>query len=130
MSFNPNLGYGENLTNKQMYKLFKCSNAGGMRRSKKTNTLVLISDHTKSFYEDLWKDDDLLYTGMGLSGNQSLDYMQNKTLFNSNENGVDVHLFEVDKPTIYTYIGKVILSREPYKDKQVDTDGNKRNVWM
>ena len=35
MSFNPNLGYGEILTNEQMYKLFKCSNASGMRRSKK-----------------------------------------------------------------------------------------------
>lgn len=98
MIFNPNLSYGENLTNKQMYQLFKCSNAGGMRRSKKTNTLVLISDHTKSFYNDRWKEDELLYTGMGLSGNQSLDYMQNKTLLNSNENRVDVHLFEVDKP--------------------------------
>ena len=49
MIFNPNLGYGENLTNKQMYQLFKCSNAGGMRRSKKTNTLVLISDIQNHF---------------------------------------------------------------------------------
>ncbi len=130
MSFNPNLGYGENLTNQQMYQLFKCSNAGGMRRSNKTNTLVLISDHTKSFYDDQWEEDELLYTGMGKTGDQSLDYMQNKTLFNSNENGIDVHLFEVDKPTIYNYIGKVILSRKPYKAKQKDINDNRRNVWI
>ena len=67
---------------------------------------------------------------MGLAGDQSLDYMQNRTLLNSNENGIDVHLFEVDKPTIYTYIGKVILSRKPYQDKQADTNGNRRNVWI
>lgn len=130
MTFNPNLNYGENLTNEQMYQLFKCSNAGGMRRSKETNTLVLISDHTKTFYNDRWEEDELLYTGMGLSGNQSLDYMQNKTLFNSNENRVDVHLFEVNKPTVYTYIGKVILSRKPFQEEQVDINGNRRKVWI
>ena len=130
MSFNPNLSYGENLTNERMYKLFKCSNAGGMRRSKKNNTLVLISDHTKSFYNDRWENDELLYTGMGLSRDQSLEYMQNKTLLNSNENGVDVHLFEVNNPTVYTYIGKVILSRKPFQEDQVDINGKKRKVWI
>jgi len=130
MTFNPNLGYGENLTNKKMYQLFKCSNKGRIRRSKETNTLVLISDFTKSFYKDRWKEDELLYTGTGLSGNQSLDHTQNLTLFNSNKNGIDLHLFEVDKPATYTYIGKVILSRESFQEEQVGANGKKRDVWI
>ena len=35
------------LTNQELMDVFKCANTGGMRRSKKTNSLVLIFDHTK-----------------------------------------------------------------------------------
>ena len=44
---------------------FECGNMGGMRRSKKTNTLMLICDHTKGLYDDMWHGDVLHYTGMG-----------------------------------------------------------------
>jgi len=44
---------------------FKCGNMGGMRRSKTTNSLVIISDHTKGLYEDKWFGDIIHYTGMG-----------------------------------------------------------------
>lgn len=33
---------------------FQCGNMGGMRRSKKTNTLMLVCDHTKGLYDDMW----------------------------------------------------------------------------
>ncbi|WP_458557964.1 restriction endonuclease [Bacillus cereus] len=36
-----------------------------MRRSKKTNTLVLFSDYTKGIYDDRWEQGVLYYTGMG-----------------------------------------------------------------
>jgi 5-methylcytosine-specific restriction protein A len=42
---------GDILTNKELMDYFKISNSGGMRRSKLTNSLVLISDHTKSLYD-------------------------------------------------------------------------------
>ena len=38
---------------------------GGMRRSLTTNSLVIVSDHTKELYDDKWVDDVLHYTGMG-----------------------------------------------------------------
>ena len=74
---------------------FECGNMGGMRRSKKTNTLMLICDHTKGLYDDMWHGDVLHYTGMGKTGDQVLEGNQNKTLSESDKNGVSVHLFEV-----------------------------------
>lgn len=40
---------------------------GGMRRSKTTNTLVIVSDYTKGIYHDKWIGGVLHYTGMGKS---------------------------------------------------------------
>lgn len=37
-----------------------------MRRSKATNTLVLVSNHVESVYDDRWEGDIFHYTGMGL----------------------------------------------------------------
>jgi 5-methylcytosine-specific restriction protein A len=45
----------------------------------------------------------LHYVGMGLTGDQELGYKQNKTLNESNSNGVQVYLFEVFKKGEYTY---------------------------
>ena len=43
--FDPNLRIGRILKNDDIVELFRCGNMGGMRRSKTTNTLVLISDY-------------------------------------------------------------------------------------
>jgi 5-methylcytosine-specific restriction enzyme A len=59
-----------------------------MRRSKRTNTLVLITNQ-KSFYEGRWFDNKLYYIGMGSKGSQSLKGNQNITLYESNTNGID-----------------------------------------
>ncbi|AMJ41447.1 restriction endonuclease [Anaerotignum propionicum] len=101
-----------------------------MRRSKATNSLIIISDHTKGLYEDKCFGDILHYTGMGKSGDQDLMFMQNKTLAQSDINGVEVHLFEVLVPTEYIYRGIVSLAGKPYQEKQKGDDGVQRKVWM
>ena len=75
---------------------------GGMRRSKRTNTLVIISDDTKDLYRDVWRDGILHYTGMGKVGDQVLEGNQNRTLYYSEDNGVEIHLFEVFDKGVYT----------------------------
>lgn len=45
--FNPGLEIGQILKNSEIVETFKCGNMGGMRRSKTTNTLVIVSDYTK-----------------------------------------------------------------------------------
>lgn len=130
MSFDPGLKIGDVITHDRLVDIFKCGNMGGMRRSKKTNTLVIISDHTKRLYEDKWVGEVLHYTGMGKNGDQSLTFAQNRTLAESNENGVDVHLFEVFKEKEYVYMGQVKLIEKPYQEVQKGEDGIPRKVWI
>lgn len=87
------LKQGVILSNQKLCDLFRCSQQGGMRRSTKTNSLVLISDHTKLTYEDKWIDSTFHYTGMGLRGNQSLVFQQDKTLAQSSLNRVHLYFF-------------------------------------
>ncbi len=126
---NSDLNPGTLLDNTELSDTFKCGTQGGMRRSKATNTLAIISDHFK-LYDDRWDGKILHYTGMGRIGDQSLDFMQNKTLNESKTNGVEVHLLEVFIPKVYTYMGKVNLIDRPYQDKQLDDENNMRNVWV
>lgn len=121
---------GAELSNDELCQVFGCGNSGGMRRSKKTNSLVIVSDHTKALYEDRWLEGVMHYTGMGQIGDQSLDFMQNKTLAQSGTNGVAVHLFEVHKPHVYTYVGEVALAQQPYQETQSDAEGSNRKVWV
>ena len=130
MPFVPPIAIGDVITNGQLSDMFKVGNMGGMRRSKATNTLVLISDNTKGLYHDQWHDGRLLYTGMGKVGDQALEGNQNKTLAESNINGVKVYLFEVNTPGQYTFSGRVKLADEPYQATQPDDNGNARKVWM
>ena len=65
MAFDPRLKIGQILKNADLVDTFKCGNMGGMRRSKTTNTFVLITDYTKGIYHDKWIGGVLHYTGMG-----------------------------------------------------------------
>lgn len=51
MGFVPSFPVGATVTHQGLCAEFKCGNMGGMRRSHATNTLVIISDHTKAFNE-------------------------------------------------------------------------------
>ncbi len=130
MSFVPSFKIGQIVTHGELRSEFKCGNMGGMRPSKATNCLVLISDHTKGLYEDKWFGDVLHYTGMGKHGDQVLKGNANKTLAESRNNGISVHLFEVLIKKQYIYLGEVILCSDPYIEVQKDVDGILRKVWM
>lgn len=118
------------LNNEDLSNIFLCSTQGGMRRSLKTNTLVIVSNHVKSIYDDRWINDIFYYTGMGMKGDQSLAFAQNKTLAESNLNGVDIHLFEVFVEREYQYIGQVQLSDTPYFESQLDENNTLRQACI
>ncbi|BFH11514.1 HNH endonuclease [Paenibacillus melissococcoides] len=127
MSYTCKFEVEQTVTHADIIAEFQCGNMGGMRRSKATNSLIIISDHTKGLYDDKWYGDILHYTGMGKNGDQDLFFMQNKTLSESDRNGVTVHLFEVLVPTEYIYRG---LADKPYQEIQKGDDGVPRKVWM
>ena len=128
--YDPELKIGEVLKNSDLVEKFKCGNMGGMRRSKTTNTLVIVSDYTKGIYHDKWIGGVLHYTGMGKSGDQDIDWAQNATLAECGHNGVDVHLFEVIDAGEYVYCGRIELVDKPYTETQPGEDGIPRKVWM
>ncbi len=128
--FNPGLSISQILKNSDIVDTFKCGNMGGMRRSKTTNTLVLISDYTKGIYHDKWIGGILHYTGMGKNGDQDINWAQNATLANYGRNGVDIHLFEVMDAGEYVYCGRIELVDKPYTEMQPGEDGQDRRVWM
>ena len=128
--FSVPINSGDIIDNDTLRAIFKCSSQGGMRRSIRTNSLVLISDHTKSTYEDKWIGKIFHYTGMGLTGEQSLSFHQNKTLVESKENGVNLYLFEVFEEGHYVYIGEVELADGPYRSRQPDSEKTIRDVYI
>lgn len=130
MKFQTRLKIGDVLDNKSLCDEFKIANMGGMRRSKETNTLVLINDTTKGLYIDTWENNILRFIGTGKIGDQQLEGTQNKTLYESRENGVDVHLFEVHEQGKYQYSGGVELAEDPYQETQNGDDGKPRKVWV
>lgn len=130
MVLDPKLKIGETINNDRLCSIYKCSTQGGMRRSLKTNTLVLVSNHVKSIYDDRWIGDIFHYTGMGTKGDQSRSYSQNRTLDESQSNGVDMHLFEVDREGEYIYQGQVTLAGNPYQEDQTGEDDLIRKVWI
>jgi 5-methylcytosine-specific restriction protein A len=130
MVFNPGLKRNQVIDNKDLCSIFKCSPQGGMRRSHRTNTLVVVSNRTTDYYGDKWNGPVLDYVGMGLIGDQKKDFAQNKTLADSRTNGVKIHLFEVLEKRQYTYRGEVKLAEEPKTDNQKDFKGNERIVWI
>ncbi len=130
MKFEHGLGPGMVLDRQTLMDTFKVAPQGGMRRSHRTNALVLINDTSQGLYHDRWKDGVFHYTGMGQVGDQSLDYMQNKTLAQSESLGIDVYLFEVQQPNEYKFMGEVRLCDSPYQERQPDKNGDERNVWV
>jgi 5-methylcytosine-specific restriction protein A len=130
LSFRPNLEPGDVISNDRLREIFKCSLQGGMRRSHKTNSLVLISDHTKSIYENRWIKVVFHYSGIGVKGVQDLNFGQNKTLNESSSNKVDLFLFEVFESGRYIFTGRVALAGEPYTASHPDINGDCRTVWI
>ena len=121
---------GDVIENETLREIFKCSAAGAMRRSPRTNLLVLISDHTQPACDDKWIGKTFHFTGMGLNGEPGLSFNQNKALCESNESGTRLFLFEVFREGEYTFIGEAILSDNPYLSRQTDSGKKARDVTV
>lgn len=121
---------GDIIDNERLREIFRCNAAGTMRRSQKTSSLVLISDHTRTGCDDKWIGKTFHFTGIGLNGEPGLSFNQNKTLCESNEKGTSLYLFEVFEPGKYTYIGQVKLADNPYLSRQTDSEKKSRDVTV
>ena len=131
MRFETGLKPGDKIDNRKLTEIFRCSTQGGMRRSHRTDSLVLVSDHTRGIYDDRWVSNDILhFSGIGLDGDQDINFAQNKTLAESKTNGVGVYLFEVYEKGTYLFRGRIKLHCRPYQTLQPDRHNRLRNVWI
>jgi len=124
---------GNKYTNQQLMDHFKIGKQGGMRKSNKTNSLVLFTMHHKGQgpYNDRWLDSEtLLYTGMGLKGDMSLNFMQNKTLNESPSNNIRIYYFESFKKNEYIYRGELVKYGDPIREIQLDINNTQRLAWV
>lgn len=128
--FKHELRQGDIISNDKLCTLFKVSSQGGMRRSLRTNSLILVSNVIGSEYENRWENGELHYTGMGLLGDQNLNFSQNKTLLNHLRLNVSLFLFEKFKSDRYMYQDEVSLSSKPYQMVQLGGDKKPRKVWI
>jgi 5-methylcytosine-specific restriction enzyme A len=128
--FDPGFSRGQVLTNNEVRAVFKCSGVGSMRRSRGTDSLVLITGELAGPYRDRWEGDQFHFTGRGLKGDQQVTDLQNKTLAESNTNGVAVFLFDNPTGDRFVFKGRVELAGEPYVERQPDEDGKDRQVWV
>ena len=120
---------GHEYQNADLKRIFVVSGQRGIRKSNKANCLVIVAKYDGSNpYNDKWVDGKLEYTGMGMIGDQSIDYMHNKDLAESNTNGLDLYLFESFESNSYFYRGRVKLDGEPYFETQKDKYGKDRKV--
>ncbi|MCH4164115.1 MAG: HNH endonuclease [Lentilactobacillus diolivorans] len=122
------LEVGKTITNDQLAGIFNVSTQGGMRPSKKNKCLVLISKEADNFYPDRWEGDTLYYTGMGQKGDQDVNFRANRTLNESNNNGITVYLFVYMGVNQYIFYGQVKLIQKPYMQTNVSDSGEKRQV--
>ena len=129
MTFNHGLVIGDTLTHEKIADIFKNNKQKGVKYSKETNTLVIISNHVESIYNDRWVNGVFHYTGMGVEGNQKIE-RENKRIAKSKEEGIEVYLFEIFEPKNCTFMGQIELASEPYQEEQIDINGNERLVWI
>jgi len=128
--FEPGLHKGEVLTNDDIRQLFNCSSVGSMRRSLVTNSLLLVSGESAGPYHDRWEGEVFHFTGRGLRGDQDLDESQNRTLAESDVNGVAVFHFDNQEEDRFVFTGRMKLAGAPYTERQRDELDDERRVWM
>lgn len=129
-SFQTGLRPGQVISNRELMGIFRCACEGGVRPSNKTNTIVLVLNHTKVAHADDWHGKLLWFQGSGSRGDQQLDKGRNRTLLAAFETGRSVYLFEVYKGSEYTFKGLVKLAGEPFQRDCPDMDGHMRKVWI
>lgn len=119
MSFDPHLEIGEVVTNDKINEIFGVDKQQGIRTSKKHNYIVIVSKNFNGQYDDQWKDDYLIYyTGVGQSGDQTIEKGRNKTLANANNDHKEIFFFESEKAGEYVYRGLCDLVGDPIESTQ------------
>ena len=120
---------GDSLTNKDLMSAFAVGSMRGIRVSRPTGCILLISSADNSLYKDRSHDGVFDYTGEGRYGDQEMT-RGNLAIAESATSGQRMLLFFKRKPNVYEYQGDVRLGAEPRMEQQEDEAGLLRRVWL
>lgn len=123
------LKIGDILTNKEIASTFGCSNQGGIRKSKKTNTIVAIAKMQGCHYSHREDGDILYFMGLGKKGDQQLT-RQNKALAEAAKDAYEIHLFVVYEEGEYTYRGPRYIDGDIKNERAFDDNKEERDVLV
>lgn len=113
-----NLKVGDTFNRDELTSIFKHSGMRGIDFSKRTYSLILVSNVENEYYADsVMKNGQIIYTGEGLTGDQTLTG-NNLTLANSLGKELPIYLFFKDKELKYHYQGEFMLYGDPYQESE------------
>lgn len=120
---------GDTLTNKQLVDIFRVSSMGGIRRSRATNCVLIVSSADNALYKDRWVDGVFMYTGEGRLGDQTIT-RGNRALDEAHATGTPLLLFFKRKANAYEFQGEVGLAGPAALEQQADEEGLIRRVFV
>ena len=117
-------------TNQDINVIFGCSLYGGIRDSKKTKSIVLVTDHQRPnpYQDEMVSSNEIIYTGSGQKGDQLItDGNKNGKVCRSKELGLRLFYFEKKRVNEYKFIGEVEYCTHTFEIEK-DVDGLDRKV--
>ena len=120
---------GDVMTNRELMDALHVSNMGGIRVSRATRSVVIVSSADNTLYKDRWQDGVFNYTGKGQYGDQEMTG-GNAAIADSRQSGDHLVLFFKRKANQYEFQGEVRLAEDPKSEQQADENGMMRRVWV
>lgn len=101
--------------------------------SYRTNAVAIIVDYSKSDVKDLWDKGIIYCHGQGRYKNKNdmeQVSIEDKLLYHSRTNGMEIHLFMEEEPNEFRYYGVLSLADNPYQESVEDEDGKEWYEWV
>lgn len=120
---------GDVLTNRQLMEIFRVSSMGGIRVSKATGCVLVVSSVDNDLYKDRWNERMFMYTGEGRFGDQTMS-RGNLALADARSAGRPLLLFFKRKTNAYEFQGEVRVAGPVASEQQPDETGLVRRVFL
>lgn len=109
--------------------VFKCGMMGGVRKSNKTDTTIVVVDWQGDHYRDRWDHSDLIFQGRGFRSGAMGRY-PNSALIEAAERNKPIHLFERYRKGSYTYRGLAVVYGVTAEAGKRFSDGGDEVPWF
>lgn len=128
------LGSRNKVSRRRISNFIECEDNGKkILYSYTTNAIAIILDYSAEGVCDIWKDGVLYCNGdiqYKVEGNIEYASMEDRLLYHSKNNGMEIHLFMGEIFNEYQYCGVFNLVKLPYQEKESDENGQEHFRWI